>query len=140
MNLSSIVPILKSKFRSVPFEVKENTGDKLRVMADISINDLADNVLLSITCYKGGTLHVFLTFDEISETMEVYRLINDLNENCSFYKAYVSKGDTNYLEIHATSICAADENEVADTIEFFMTEVLEDRMRKYLLPLVERTY
>ena len=140
MNLSSIVPILKSKFRSVPFEVKENTGDKLRIMADISINDLSDNVLLSITAYKGGTLHVFLTFDEISETMEVYKLINDLNENCSFYKAYISKGDTNFLEIHATSLCEPDENEVADAIEFFMTEVLEDRMRRYLVPLVERTY
>ena len=38
--------------------------------------------------------------------------INDLDENCSFYKAYISKGDTNFLEIYATSLCEPDENEV----------------------------
>ncbi len=140
MNLSSILPILKSKYRSISFETKESTDDKLRIAANISINNLSDNVYLSMTVYNGGTLHIFLTFDEISETMEVYRLMNDFNENTSFWKAYISKGEYNFLEIHAVSICEADENEVTDTIEFLLDNALSDSVREYLLPLAERTY
>lgn len=140
MNLSSILPILKSKYRSISFETKEATEDKLRIAANISINNLSDNVYLSMTIYNGGTLHIFLTFDEISETMEVYRLMNDFNENTSFWKAYISKGEYNFLEIHAVSICESDENEVTDTIEFLLDNALSDSVREYLLPLAERTY
>ena len=100
-----------------------------------------DSIYVRVRAYDTGSIHVFLTFDSIDGTnREVQRLINDFNENNAWFRAYVTSGDTAFLELHFANICADDEEHASDVLNFALGQLLEENVLTYLKPLLELTY
>lgn len=142
MDFRNVHKLVQKEFDNFEFKVKSQDDDRLELNANITAsNYFDDDILVKVVVYKGGTTHVFLTFDKLDESLETLRMINAFNDNTSFFKAYISEKDGgNYLELHATTLDARKDKDVASTVSFLITNILSDSVLKYLQPLTELTY
>ena len=128
---------------NITFKVKEQTNDKVVITADIEAKQYFDDgIFVRIVAYKSGTCHVFMVFDQLDPTYENLLMINEMNDNISFLSAYISEKDSGkkYLELHGSSMDAPDAKILADTISYFINELLNEKLLQYLQPITKRTY
>ena len=138
MNLTSLKEQLLQMGSKIGLQVQEETAESLTVHSQIVAKDFFEN---SIYCryvvFSSGTVHLFLTFDEIERTYDNLYLINAFNENNPWFKAYIANiNDTVFLELHPSSVALLDENEVVSILGFLLTELLKEGTLEYLTPIL----
>ena len=143
MRLDKAARMIIDEFSVLDFKIDELTNEKLTMTASgINAKEyFDDDIYCKIVAYSSGTVHVFFTFDQLSDDLMSLRLINDFNNNVPFLKANIVriKGDT-YLELHAVNISCSDEDVLASTVSFFFGELLDEVTLEYLQPLTDITF
>lgn len=142
MNLKNAYNLIVKEFNQLDFTIKEETADKIRFTADVTLKKYyKDGIFIACTLYSSGTMHMFFTFDHIDENLNTLHLINEFNDNSSWFCAYITKkGDKKYLELHYSACGPDDDAEAADNYGFILRQLMSDTTVKYLTPLSKLTY
>ena len=142
VNLKEVLGHVQSQFNGITFTEKSRTEDKLEITASIEAKKYFDDgISVRIVAYKSGTCHVFMVFDKLDPTFENYDMINNYNDHSSFLAAYISqKNGGKYLELHGSSMDAPNAKVLADTIVYFINELLNEKLLPHLQPITKRTY
>ena len=138
MNIKALKEQLLEMGKGIGLQVQEEKADSLTLHAQITAKDYFDNsIYFRAVIFSSGTLHVFLTFNEIERTYDNLYLINAFNSENPWFRAYITNiNDKDYLELHYTSVALEKESEVVDTIGFLLNELLNDNTLKYLNPIL----
>ena len=139
MNLKALKEQLLEMGKGIGLQVQEEKADSLTLHAQITAKDYFDNsIYFRAVIFSSGTLHVFLTFNEIERTYDNLYLINAFNSENPWFRAYITNiNDKDYLELHYTSVALEQDHEVTDTIGFLLNELLTDNTLKYLKPILD---
>ena len=139
MNLTKLKEQLLKIGNKIGLQVQEETANSLTMHAELTAKDYFDNtVYLRLVTFSSGTLHMFLTFDEIEKTYDNLYLINAFNAENPWFRAYIASiNDKDYLELHYASIALEAEEQIVDTIGFLLNELLGENTLKYLKPILE---
>lgn len=122
----------------VGLKVEEETSEKLVVHSELTAKQhFSCTVYLRVVVFASGTIHVFLTFNEMEKTYDNLFLINKFNVENPWFRAYIANiNGKDYLELHYTSFSIESEGEATETVGYLLTELLEDNTLKYLKPIV----
>lgn len=139
MNLTKLKEQLLQIGEKIGLQVHEENANSLTLHAQIAAKDYFDNtVYLRIVAFNSGTLHVFLTFNEIEKTYDNLYLINAFNNENPWFRAYITNiNDKDFLELHYASIALETEQQIVDTIGFLLNELLTENTLKYLKPILD---
>lgn len=139
MNLIKLKEQLLKMGASIGLQVEEETAESLTMHAQITAKEFfIDSIYFRLVTYSSGTLHMFLTFNEIERTYDNLYLLNAFNENSPWFKAYiVNVNGKDFLELHYTAIALDNEKQVTDSFGFLLNELLKDNTLNYLKPLLD---
>ena len=139
MNLIKLKEQLLKMGASIGLQVEEETAESLTMHAQITAKEFfIDSIYFRLVTYSSGTLHMFLTFNEIERTYDNLYLLNAFNENSPWFKAYIVNVNGKYfLELHYTAIALDNEKQVTDSFGFLLNELLKDNTLNYLKPLLD---
>ena len=142
MNPRSAFEAITKEFNQLDFEVKEEKDESIRFTADVTLAKYyKDGIFINCTIYSSGTMHIFFTFDHLDENLNSLHLINEFNDNASWFVAYITKkGDKKYLELHYGACGPNDEEQAADNFGYILRELMSDTTVQYLTPLTKLTY
>lgn len=138
MNLNKVKEEMLKDGAKIGLKVEEETAEKLVLHAEITAKAyFKDSIYLRVVVFESGTLHVFLTFEELEKTYENLYLINSFNAENPWFRAYIGNiNGKDFLELHYTSFYVTGEQEAVDIIGYLMTELLKDDTFKYLKPIL----
>lgn len=139
MNLMNLKEQLLSIGKTIGLQVQEETADSLTLHSQIIAKDYFKNsIYFKMIVYTSGTLHIFFTFDEIEKTYDNLFLINKLNAETPWFKAYIANiNDKDYLEFHYALVGLTYEEEVINNFTFILNSLLEEETLKYLQPILQ---
>lgn len=139
MNLNNIKEQLLRDGEKIGLKVEEETADKLTLHAEIIAKAyFKDSIYMRVVVFESGTLHVFLTFDELEKTYDNLFLINKFNAENPWFRAYIGNiNGKDYFELHYTSFSLEKDEEVSETVGFLLRELLEQDTLTYLRPILE---
>lgn len=141
MDLNRFYELFTEGWSHIEFEISEQEDEYIAFSCELNAEDYFENsIYVRVRAYDTGSLHVFLTFDEINATERAKNLINDFNENNPWFNAYITSGENQFLELHFSNICADDEEHCADVLNFALGQLLEENTLQYLKPLLGLTY
>jgi len=140
MNLTVLKDKLLKVGEKVGLQVEEETATSLTLHTQITAKDYFSNsVYFRVVVFASGTLHVFFTFDEIERTYDNLYLINALNSENPWFRAYIANiNEKDYLELHYASLGLESENTAIDTVGYLLNELLSDNVIKYLKPILDK--
>lgn len=138
MNLLVVKERLLEMGKQISLSVEDENAEQLTVSAHMQAKSyFNDEVYLRYVIFKSGTVHLFLTFDEMEKTYDNLFLINKFNADNPWFRAYIiNLGGKDFLELHYTSFYVTGEQEAVDIIGYLMTELLKDDTFKYLKPIL----
>lgn len=138
MNLIKLKESLLSLGNKIGLQVQEEKADSLTLHSQITAKDyFANSVYCRFVAFSSGTIHLFLTFDEIEKTYDNLFLINAFNEANPWFKAYIANiNDKDFLELHYTAVGLKDEQEAIDSFGFLLNDLLNEETLKYLIPIL----
>ena len=138
MNLSILKEQLLEFGKTIGLQVQEETKDSLTMHSQIVAKDYFKNsIYCRLVVFSSGTVHLFLTFDEMDRTYDKLYLINTFNEDNPWFKAYISNiNDKDFLELHYAAIAMQEEQQVIHVIGFLLSELLSENTLKYLTPIL----
>lgn len=139
MNLNLVKEQLLKIGSKIGLQVEEEDAQKITLHTDIQAKEYFDNsVYFRLVVFSSGTLHLFLTFDEIESTYDNLYLINAFNSENPWFRAYISNiNDKDYLELHYASIAIENEQSVVDVVGYLLNELLSENTLKYLKPILD---
>ena len=139
MNLTKLKEQLLKSGEKIALSVDEETPTSLTLHTEITAKAYFKNtVYLRVVSFASGTLHIFLTFDEIERTYDNLYLINAFNEANPWFRGYITNiNDKDFLELHYSAIDLENESQVVDTVGFLLNELLREDTIKYLKPIVQ---
>ena len=134
MNLLVVKERLLEMGKQISLSVEDENAEQLTVSAHMQAKTyFNDEVYLRYVIFKSGTVHLFLTFDEMEKTYDNLFLINKFNADNPWFRAYIGNINGNdYLELHYTALSMEKENEVTDTVGYLLNEILEEDNVKYI--------
>lgn len=138
MNLNSLKESLLEMGKSIGLQVQEEDAQSITLHSQITAKQYFDNsVYFRLVVFSSGTLHMFLTFDEIERSYDNFYLINNFNAENPWFRAYIANiNDKDFLELHYTSISLSGEKEVLDTVGYLLNELLKENTLQYLKPIL----
>lgn len=138
MNLNSLKESLLEMGKSIGLQVQEEDAQSITLHSQITAKQYFDNsVYFRLVVFSSGTLHLFLTFDEIERSYDNLYLINNFNAENPWFRAYITNiNDKDFLELHYTSISLSGEKEVLDTVGYLLNELLKENTLQYLKPIL----
>ena len=138
MNLIKLKEQLLEMGKKVGLQVQEENAQSITLHSQVTAKDYFENsIYLRITVFASGTLHMFLTFDEIKRTYESLYLINNFNAEHPWFKAYIANiNEKDFLELHYASLALKDEPEVINTFGFLLNDLLNEETLKLLKPIL----
>ena len=124
--------------KHVGLQVQEETAQSITFHTQLTAKDYFDNsIYFRFVVYTSGTVHLFLTFDEIERTYDNFYLINNFNAEHPWFKAYiVNVNDKDFLELHYATLSLEKEAQVLDTFGFLLNDLLNDNTLKFLNPIL----
>ena len=140
MNLNKLKEQLLEMGKKVGLQVQEETAQYLTLHSQITAKDYFENsIYLRMTIFESGTLHMFLTFDEIERTYDNLYLINNFNSEHPWFKAYIANiNDKDFLELYYACLSLKDEVEVINTFGYLLNNLLSEDTLKILKPILYR--
>ena len=138
MDLIKLKEQLLEMGQKIGLQVQEENAQSLTLHSQILAQDYFDNsIYCRLTVFASGTLHLFLTFDELERTYDSFYLINNFNAEHPWFKAYIANiNDKDYLELHYSSVVLKDENDVINTFGFLLNDLLSEETLKNLKPIL----
>jgi hypothetical protein len=138
MDLIKLKEQLLEMGKRIGLQVQEETAQNITLHSQITAKDYFDNsIYLRLVVYSSGTLHMFLTFDEIERTYDNFYLINNFNAEHPWFKAYiVNVNDKDFLELHYATLSLEKEAQVLDTFGFLLNDLLSENTLKFLNPIL----
>lgn len=138
MNLNSLKESLLEMGKPIGLQVEEEDAKSITLHSQISAKQHFDNtVYFRLIVFSSGTIHLFLTFDEIERSYDNFYLINEFNAENPWFRAYIANiNNKDFLELHYTSIYVKGEKEVLDTVGYLLNDLLSEETLKYLKPIL----
>ena len=142
VNLKKFEVGVKRAISHINFDTKmNNDGDGVILTASITAKKYAGGIYIKMLCYDSGTLHCFATFDEIERTPRVYSMINDFNDNNSWFSAYISPiNNKEFLQLHYSVIDTDNTDCAIYNAKRFFELLTDDSIAKRLTPLSQMTF
>ena len=138
MNLMSLKEKLLNLGKSIGLQVQEETKESMTLHSQITAKDYFENsIYFRMVVFNSGTLHIFLTFDEIERTYDNLYLINAFNAESPWFKAYITNiNDKDFLELHYSVMGLQDDDEVINSFGYLLNSLLTEDTLKYLKPIL----
>lgn len=139
MNLNKVKEEMLKDGAKIGLKVEEESAEKLVLHAEITAKAyFKDSIYLRVVVFESGTLHVFLTFEELEKTYENLYLINSFNADNPWFRAYIGNiNGKDFLELHYTSFSIESEEQVSDAVGYLLNQLLEQSALQYLKPMLE---
>ena len=139
INLNSLKNQILELGQKIGLQVQEEDAKSVTLHATITAPDyFIDSIYLRLVVFSSGTMHMFLTFNEIEKTYERFFAINNYNADSPWFKAYiVNINGKNFFELHYSSAALKGEQEVLDTFSFLLGDLLSDNSLKHLRPILK---
>ena len=140
--LERVYSRIKDTLRSLKFEVKADEENHIEIVTNTRFEEYKDDITIDIAIYDEGTFHIFFVFDQIEESLEVYRLINEFNSKSPWFSAYLSKreNDTCFLQVHGSNVGSENDETFANLIIFYLSQIIDMHTVERLRPLSELTH
>ena len=138
MDLIKLKEQLLAMGKGIGLQMQEETAESLTLHSQITAKDYFDNsIYCRLVVFKSGTLHLFLTFNEMERTYDNLYLINNFNAENPWFRAYIANiNDKDYLELHYASLSLEKEADVLDSFGFLLNNLLSEDTLKYLRPIL----
>ena len=138
MDLIKLKEQLLAMGKGIGLQVQEETAESLTLHSQITAKDYFDNsIYFRLVVFASGTLHIFLTFNEMEKTYDNLFLINNFNAENPWFRAYIANiNDKDYLELHYASVALEKEADVLDSFGFLLNNLLSEDTLKYLRPIL----
>ena len=138
MNLTKLKEQLLEMGQKIGLQVQEN-AQSITFHSQITAKDYFENsIYFHMVIFSSGTLHMFLTFDEMERTYDKLYLINNFNAESPWFKAYIANiNDKDFLELHYASVALENVKAVLDTFGYLLNDLLSENTLKYLKPILE---
>ena len=138
MNIVSVKEQLLKMGQKIGLQVDEENAQSVTLHAEISAKEYFDNsIYFRVVVFNSGTVHMFLTFDEIESTYDKLYLINAFNAENPWFKAYITNiNNKDFLELHYSAIGLEKETEVIDSFGYLLNDLLSENTLKYLKPIL----
>ena len=139
MNINNVKEQLLKMGQKIGLQVEEETAQSVTLHTELNAKEYFKNsIYFKVVIFSSGTVHMFLTFDEIESTYDKLYLINAFNSENPWFKAYIANiNDKDYLELHYSAIALENDNQVIDTFGYLLNELLNEQTLKYLKPILE---
>ena len=139
MNINNVKEQLLKMGQKIGLQVEEETAQSVTLHTELNAKEYFKNsIYFKVVIFSSGTVHMFLTFDEIESTYDKLYLINAFNSENPWFKAYITNiNDKDYLELHYSAIALENDNQVIDTFGYLLNELLNEQTLKYLKPILE---
>ena len=139
MNINNVKEQLLKMGQKIGLQVEEETAQSVTLHTELNAKEYFKNsIYFKVVIFSSGTVHMFLTFDEIESTYDKLYLINAFNSENPWFKAYITNiNDRDYLELHYSAIALENDNQVIDTFGYLLNELLNEQTLKYLKPILE---
>ena len=139
MNINNVKERLLKMGQKIGLQVEEETAQSVTLHTELNAKEYFKNsIYFKVVIFSSGTVHMFLTFDEIESTYDKLYLINAFNSENPWFKAYITNiNDKDYLELHYSAIALENDNQVIDTFGYLLNELLNEQTLKYLKPILE---
>lgn len=138
MNLTKLKEQLLEMGKKIGLQVQEETAESISLHSQLTAKEFFDNsIYCRLTVFSSGTIHLFLTFDEIERTYDSLYLINNYNAESPWFKAYIANiNDKDFLELHYSALALKDEGEVLNTFGYLLNDLLSENSLKILKPIL----
>ena len=138
MDLIKLKEHLLEMGKRIGLQVQEETAQAITLHSQITAKDYFDNsIYFRLVVYSSGTMHMFLTFDEIERTYDNLYLINNFNSENPWFKAYiVNINDKDFLELHYATLGLEKEAQILDSFGFLLNDLLNENTLKFLNPIL----
>ena len=139
MNIINVKEQLLKMGQKIGLQVEEETAQSVTLHTELNAKEYFKNsIYFKVVIFSSGTVHMFLTFDEIESTYDKLYLINAFNSENPWFKAYIANiNDKDYLELHYSAIALENDNQVIDIFGYLLNELLNEQTLKYLKPILE---
>lgn len=139
INLNSLKNQILELGQKIGLQVQEEDAKSITLHATITAQDyFTDSIYLRLVVFTSGTMHMFLTFNNIEMTYEKLFAINNYNADSPWFKAYiVNINGKNFFELHYSSVALKGEQEVLDTFSFLLGDLLNENSLKHLRPILK---
>lgn len=129
---------LKRTLPNLDFEVQlEGSTTVLKTQVEIDVH-FDDYILLDFYVDKEGFILINFIFGRLARNLEVYKLINDFNENCNF-KGYIAKENNDQFELEVLNFNIRSNKEALKFAEFYLYDLISDKNLNYLKPILEHS-
>ena len=106
-----------------------NDDGVLKVKGNVTLKDLDDDIMIIMGIYENGSFYFDLIFDKLHDRESAYEIINEINDNFAWIKAYVRNDD--YFVLRYTTLDMYNEN-LASNVEYLLTYFASDELYEYL--------
>ena len=139
MNINNVKEQLLKMGQKIGLQVEEENAQSVTLHTELNAKEYFKNsIYFKVVVFSSGTVHMFLTFDEIESTYDKLYLINAFNSENPWFKAYIANiNDKDYLELHYSAIALDKDEQVIDTFGYLLNELLNEQTLKYLKPILE---
>ena len=139
MNINNVKEQLLKMGQKIGLQVEEENVQSVTLHTELNAKEYFKNsIYFKVVVFSSGTVHMFLTFDEIESTYDKLYLINAFNSENPWFKAYITNiNDKDYLELHYSAIALDSDSQVIDTFGYLLNELLNEQTLKYLKPILE---
>ena len=139
MNINNVKEQLLKMGQKIGLQVEEENTEQVILHTELNAREYFKNsIYFKVVVFSSGTVHMFLTFDEIESTYDKLYLINAFNSENPWFKAYITNiNNKDYLELHYSAIALESDNQVIDTFGYLLNELLNEQTLKYLKPILE---
>ena len=122
MNINNVKEQLLKMGQKIGLQVEEETAQSVTLHTELNAKEYFKNsIYFKVVIFSSGTVHMFLTFDEIESTYDKLYLINAFNSENPWFKAYITNiNDKDYLELHYSAIALENDNQVIDTFGYLL--------------------
>ena len=138
MNLVKLKEQLLEMGQKIGLQVQEENAESVTLHSQIMAKEYFDNsIYCRLTVFSSGTMHLFLTFDEIERTYDSLYLINNFNAEHPWFKAQIANiSDKDFLELHYAAVALKDESDVINSFGFLLNDLLSEETLKNLKPIL----
>ena len=115
-------------------EYDEYKGEGAHIYSEISLPNF-DEVLLLLFLYK-DSMEVIFKLDAVRENEDTLRLVNDFNQNTTYFKAFIQRErNRNILYVACNVIHLPNEEAGVNAFMDIMNTINSDSVNTYLRPL-----
>jgi hypothetical protein len=127
---------LKLQFR------KDRNEEAVTHSIDLNIRGIDDNLLLELSAFNNGNVWLRLALDFVDDPSMVYPLINLLNKNCPWLKAFVDSNQqgNNFVVITSWNYQSTNASEGVGYVEFVLHQLVSEDVLQYLRPIAAITH